>query len=162
MANLFVVIAIVIALFLGATILLPRFDYHLIIIKSGSMEPTIGTGSAVIIKKEDAYAVGDVITFVRAKDGLITHRIVAINDNGGVFYTTKGDANESTDVSHVGADDVRGKVILTVPFVGYVTTFLRTRTGIMILIMIPTVYFIGREVRKIITEIKKRNEKSEG
>lgn len=159
--NVVMVFAIIIVLFFGAMILLPQFDYGLIVIKSGSMEPTIKTGGAVIIKTQNTYGADDVITFAKGRE-LVTHRIVAIADEDGeTIYTTKGDNNNATDIAPVSKSDVRGKVIFTLPYIGYVIAFFQSRVGIMLLILIPTVYFIGREVIKIKQELNRKKEMDE-
>lgn len=160
--NVVLVFAIIIVLFFGAMIVLPQFDYSLIVIQSGSMEPTIKTGGAVIIKAQDMYGIDDVITFVKAKGELVTHRIVEIVDEDGVVtYTTKGDNNNAVDVFPVLIDDVKGKVIFTLPYIGYVIAFFQSRIGIMVLILIPAGYFIGREIMKIKKELDKKKEVDE-
>ncbi len=159
--NVVMVIVVVIVLFFGAMILLPQFDYGLIVIKSGSMEPTIGTGGIVIIKAQDVYNTDDVITFVKTKDDLVTHRIVEVIDEGGeIVYATKGDNNNAPDLFSVSINDVQGRVVFTLPYIGYVIAFFQSRLGIMLLILIPAGYFIGREVIKIKKELDEK--KKEG
>lgn len=70
------------------------FGYQIYHIESGSMEPTLPTGSLIIsseISKEDNLNIGDVITYL-LDDTLVTHRIVEVgHDASGLFYRTKGD-----------------------------------------------------------------------
>ena len=80
------------------------------IVKSGSMEPAIMTGSIVIIKPEPTYRVGDIVTFGLDTKTQIptTHRIVEVSDDPNPMYTTKGDANEDIDPSNTRRPDVHG------------------------------------------------------
>lgn len=107
-----------------------------LVVKSGSMEPALPIGSAVIVRPEpvESIEIGDVITFTDpgAGDRLVTHRVVAIERSpDGPRFTTKGDANEDPDPGTVPADDVRGVLWYQVPFVGTVTNALTSPAGWM-------------------------------
>jgi signal peptidase len=66
--------------------------FQLSYVTSGSMEPTLSEGDGYVLVGGDVE-VGDVITF-RTEDGYVTHRVVGESAGG---YTTRGDANPSTD-----------------------------------------------------------------
>ena len=72
-----------------------------LIVYSGSMEPTIPTGSVVLVKptNPDNLYVGDVITVNRPGGlGIVTHRIQSMQVvNGRNVFQTKGDANDFPD-----------------------------------------------------------------
>src|SRR6185436_8586114 len=87
-------------LLLGSMLPIPG-NIEVKIVKSGSMEPAIPTGSIVVVKPEHLYRKGDVITFGKdtKTDVPTTHRIIALNDDG--TYTVKGDANEEADPNPV-------------------------------------------------------------
>src|SRR3990167_3351690 len=80
-------------LLLGSMLPIPG-NIEVKIVKSGSMEPAIPTGSVVMVRPSVSYAVGDVITFGKdtKTDIPTTHRIVAMNADN--TFTVKGDANE--------------------------------------------------------------------
>lgn len=127
------------------------------IVKSGSMEPAIHTGSIVLIKPSSDYRAGDVITFGEDSRTEIptTHRIVSVrNDIGSTFYTTKGDANEEADPGETHASKVIGKVLLTVPYAGYVLDFARQPVGFGLLIGIPAAFIILEGFFTIIKEAR--------
>ena len=73
------------------------FNYKPLVVLSGSMEPTLPTGSVIYYHpvEESDLKVGDIVTF-KLKDNktLVSHRITSIN-NG--IIQTKGDANNSVD-----------------------------------------------------------------
>ena len=126
------------------------------VVMSGSMEPTIKTGGVVIIKPESAYAVGDVVTFGADTKTRIptTHRIVAIEREGpNALYQTKGDANDAPDPVTQRLRDVHGKVILTVPYLGYVLDFAKKPIGFALLVGVPATLIIFEELAKIYREV---------
>ena len=60
--KILILILVIIVFFIkinSKSLALKLFDYSVLIICSGSMEPEICVGDAVIIKKEDEYEIGD-------------------------------------------------------------------------------------------------------
>ena len=119
---------------LGALVVVPRVaGWVPLTVLSGSMEPTIPTGSQVIIDpvrgEEEAarLQVGDIITVMPYPENptLVTHRIVSRTDSSaGVSFVTQGDANSIVDDWEVTATQIRGEVKYWVPGAGYVATAL--------------------------------------
>ncbi len=143
---------------------LPYFGHFEVkIVKSGSMEPTIHTGSIVVIQGKGAYAQNDVITFTSAgADIPTTHRIIGTEVvRGETRFITKGDANEERDAELVVPNVVIGKVILTLPYLGYLLDFARQPIGFGLLVGIPAFLIIFDEVEKIWREIRKRKKKDD-
>ena len=124
---------------------------------SGSMEPAIPVGSVVVIKpvNPETLKIGDIICFKLSEPTSITHRIINVTDQG---FITKGDANEDPDQWIVKKENVIGKAILTVPFIGYLGYFVRTPIGFILLIVIPATIIIIMEIRNIIKEQRKQGE----
>ncbi len=154
-------------LFLASLLPIPG-NVQIKIVKSGSMEPAIKTGSIVIVKPQAAYAVGDIITFGEDTGAQIptTHRVVAIGGNfSNVFYMTKGDANEEADNVQIAQSDVEGRVIATIPFAGYVLDFAKKPLGFTLMIAIPASIIILDELLRIFQEVRslrrKRGKKEE-
>jgi signal peptidase len=123
---------------------------------SGSMEPKIHTGDVIIVKPllaSDEVREGDIITFRTQEkaDMLITHRVVGVVSVNGkaAAYVTKGDSNDSQDLSTVGRDQLVGRYSWRVPYFGYVASFLRKPVGIVLVIILPGLFVIGTEVRKM-------------
>lgn len=125
-----------------------------LVVQSGSMEPTISTKSIVVTAPTSSYTAGDVVTFKQSgrEQVLVTHRVVKA-ENGQL--TTKGDANEGVDSEIVPAQDVVGKVIFSVPFVGSIISFAQTQVGFMILVVIPAVAIVYSELLNIKNSIVK-------
>lgn len=125
---------------------------------SGSMEPKIHTGSVVVIKPIPIYKVGDIITYGKntKTDIPTTHRITEMKAvEGSMLYKTKGDANNAEDSKEIGEKEVMGKVLFSIPYLGYIVDFVKKPVGLMLVIVIPAVIVIYDELRKIGKEIKK-------
>ena len=133
------------------------------IVKSGSMEPTIRTGSIVVVKPHTSYAQGDIITFGpdTKKEVPITHRIVGIQGEGAQMrFLTKGDANEDTDIKDIAPREVIGKALFSVPYLGYVIDFARKPLGFFLLIIVPACIVIVDELVTIWKELRGGREKN--
>ena len=109
------------------------FPLYPSVIVTGSMEPVIKPGDIVLVKKiagEEAM-VGDVLQFYEPEEKLnITHRVMAINQEGTKLLETKGDNNEFPDSDPVTMEQVKGKVIGIIPKVGWFTLLLRSNDRI--------------------------------
>jgi signal peptidase len=79
--------------------------------------------------------------------------------NDITLFTTEGDANGTPDGTQITSSDILGKVVIKIPFLGYVVAFTRTVPGLIILVVIPAVIIIYEEINKIKVEVKKRKEK---
>ena len=79
----------------------PLVGRQSIVIGGGSMEPTIGLGSAIIVRPVDpaGLAVGDVVSLrVGPEQTTYTHRIIALVERAdGRWIRTQGDANAAPD-----------------------------------------------------------------
>jgi len=131
------------------------------IVSSGSMEPTISTGSLIVTKSVQPSTLqnGDVITFIPpiATREFVTHRIAHITENERVtIIKTKGDANTSVDGWTVAGGGVVGKEVVSIPYLGYVFSFTQSKIGLVLFILIPAVYIIYTELEYIASIVKKR------
>lgn len=151
-----VVITIIVLVFYRPTVLAGDTLYEPVY--TGSMVPAIGVGSVVAIKpvNPDNLEVGDVICYRFSETTSVTHRIIEVNDEG---FITKGDANEDPDQLAVRKEDVIGKVVFTLPLIGYLSSFTRTAVGYICLVVTPAVFLIGLEIKSIIVELKKEKDK---
>jgi signal peptidase len=156
--SIFVVAIIAVAgLFVVSLLPIPG-NVQVKIVKSGSMEPSIHTGSIVAVLPAAEYKVGDVITFGEDTKAQIptTHRIIAIQgESRNISFTTKGDANEDPDAQPVQRSEVIGKVLFTVPGAGYVLDFARKPLGFTLMIGIPAGMIIFEELMRIYAEVQK-------
>lgn len=133
------------------------FGFQMFVVKSGSMEPKIQTGSLVIDHTSTDYKLKDIITFkVSGSTDTVTHRIVKTDTKDGVTnYQVKGDANATPDPDPVLKTNVVGKVLFSIPFLGYLIAFVRSLPGLIIFIALPTLIIISEEIGNIKTEIKR-------
>ena len=133
-------------------------NYSLKMVLSGSMEPTIKTGSIIMVKPVLDYQIGDIITYQygRKARNLTTHRIIG---QKGEEFITKGDNNNAADIHPIKKEQISGKVLLIVPYAGYAANFAHSKFGVILLIFIPALFIIGNEVLKIYKEFKKCSKK---
>lgn len=153
-------VALIVVLLFSSALPIPG-GIKTFVVQSGSMEPSIGTGSVVVVKPSDTYAQGDVITFgPRSKTKPpTTHRIIEVKADGN--FVTKGDANEDEDVRAVSRYEVIGKVIFTLPWVGYAVAAAQKPWGFMLIVGIPAILIIWEEAGKIWREMKKKKDYAE-
>ena len=108
------------------------FGYEMYTVISGSMEPSIPTGSLVYFKDMEPQDVadGDVIAFYGGHDSnaIITHRVVKNRVVMGEFVT-KGDANEKEDMNPIPYMNFLGRVELSIPVVGELAQMLTSMEG---------------------------------
>ena len=116
---------------------------------SGSMEPQYHVGSLVYVKETDAaaLAVGDVITFMMDESTVVTHRITEIvtdeTDPETLRFRTKGDGNDTEDGSLVHYKNVLGRVVFTLPYMGYVSNFIQNPPGMYIAMAVVALIFFA-------------------
>ena len=97
------------------------FPIKPIAVASGSMEKELYVGDVVIVKKCNANDIvnGDIIQY-QMKGYTVIHRVIEKKQkNGEYYFTTKGDNNPSEDKESVKEDQVLGKVIFKVKYLGY-------------------------------------------
>lgn len=134
---------------------LPKiFGFARIIVISGSMQPYIKAGDLIVIREQEDYEEGEVVTY-RKGQILITHRIVSVTGAGVI---TKGDTNNAAD-EPVALSDIEGKVVLRIPGAGNMILFLKTPAGILaVSSFILLLYGIWRAVQMM--KRKKRRSES--
>lgn len=92
------------------------------VVVSGSMEPTLPTGSIIFVSLLEKKAEpGDILTFRRGKT-VVTHRVAEQKDG---IYITRGDANKEKDPGIVKQEDVIGVVSMCVPWAGMTVVWIR-------------------------------------
>jgi signal peptidase len=142
------------------TFLVPRvLSGSLAIVRSSSMEPAIRAGALAMMLPIDAedVKVGDIITFRPSWDPDVTvsHRVIGIyyDDDEQIIFDTKGDATEDSDPYYVPARSVHGKVVFSIPYLGYAASsamrYVRTWLGLVILVCIPTMVLVGSIIRDV-------------
>ena len=121
-------------------------------VASGSMAPTIPVGAMVVIQPVEIEEIlpGDVITFQSPEvmDTVVTHRVVEVSVVGGErVFRTQGDANEDPDLNLLPASRVLGRVLFDLPYLGYLSQFIRTRQGWFLIVIIPCLLYTSPSPR---------------
>ena len=134
-------------LFLSIPAFLTPFGYRAYIIYGGSMGHSLPGGSVGIAKRVDAeaIAVGDVVALHRSSQSLpILHRVIAIDASSGTpMLITQGDANKEPDATPVGLQGKGDKIVLAIPWIGYVANFSHGAFGRLLLFYIPLSLLVG-------------------
>ena len=115
------IIPFVVLIILAIWFAIGIFPIKPVAIASGSMEKELYVGDVAIIKKcnPNDVQVGDIIEY-QMEGFTVIHRIVQKSQKNGEFYfVTKGDNNKSPDAKEVIEDQLIGKVIFRVRYLGY-------------------------------------------
>lgn len=126
-------------------------DYDLRLVRSESMRPAVNMGDLIITGPVNGPINGEVkpgtiVSYQHSKE-LITHRVQSID---GTTLATKGDAVEDTDPWPVTLSDVTGVYLFKIPYVGYVTSFMQTKFGWFLAIIIPAALLVLWLVKDIL------------
>ena len=136
----------------------------IVVVISGSMEPTIHKGDLLFVMGKDAENIkngtaedkdGDIIVFnaqwIGAPQEPIVHRVIDKYQIGDTWYfRTKGDANSLEDAAPVSESNVIGVVVGGIPYIGWIKIFL-TESGLLIpLLIIISALLIISIVRDIL------------
>lgn len=110
-------------------------------------------GDLLMIKEEskEKIKVDDVITYRPSTDpdnkntNYLTHRVVKIKDRlgdeKGLFFITRGDANKTDDMP-ISADALVGKVVVRVPKIGGILSFIKENWLISLIFILSILGFI--------------------
>ena len=162
LANTLFILALVFMAVLVFSLLQSRFTggpptiagHRLYVVLSGSMSPAFEAGGLVVVRPAEAeeIVVGDIITYWEPGEGakLTTHRVVEVEDENGLQFITKGDANEVVDQEPVPAENLVGKVVFAIPYAGYVADFAQSPQGLVTLVIIPGILIIVFEARNLL------------
>ncbi len=125
------------------------FGFSPLTVLTGSMEPEIYPGDMVVIHRQSDYAVGDTITYVvEGGKSSVTHKIIrSYVESGTTYYITQGINNNTEDEFPVAKSQVAGKVVLIIPGLGTFLEWLKTPSGIVLIllfacIVVAAVYII--------------------
>lgn len=141
----------------------PKFSIYTIV--SPSMVPKIKVYDVIVNFKVDSptdIKVGDVITFKSTSSmtyGMtITHRVKDIQIvNGEYEYITKGDNNAIADLAPAQYSNVIGRATIKIPQLGRVQFFVASKFGWLMVVILPALYVIGKDVIKLIRISKTKN-----
>jgi len=129
---------------LGNSLPMP-FGYGAAVVLSGSMEPTLSVDDLIFVQRVRSCKEGEIVVF-QDGDQLVVHRVISAS---GANLQTQGDANSMAD-RPITMDEVKGRVILTIPGVGGIVRILKTPIGticciVLLLVMLELPHY---QVRK--------------
>ena len=134
--NIIAYLIVILLVLLVVPFVVPRlFGIEPYGILSDSMVPSMPVGSVVYVKECEPADVeaGDAITFKlgSAAKNVATHRIVEKDEETKEFIT-KGDHNDEKDANPVAYERLIGKVVMTVPYLGYIYLWVMSTTGVAV------------------------------
>lgn len=143
----------ILVILLALALLAPRiFGVKCFAVTSASMAPAYPVGCIVYASPTDPEKIvpGDVISF-NVGTVTATHRVISV-DRIEHAFTTQGDANSAPDGSPVDYSRVIGKVVFSLPLLGYLVIWLTPKRLILVLIGVAVLMLLpigpGRNSRK--------------
>jgi len=143
------------------------FGYHMMNVLTGSMEPEIMTGDAILVREcgADEVKLGDVVCY-RGTSGvmtgrMITHKVVAApyECDGEIWLQTQGTANLVPD-DPIKGEQVYGKVVCRLLLIGKIYSFFCTVPG-LIIVTVPILWMIFDGIKDIIGGVDGEDEESD-
>lgn len=126
------------------------FGWHFAVITNGSMEPAIRTGSVAVFTQDPPGVVsrGDIVVFHQPDGTRVMHRVASITADGKSLVT-KGDANRTADPDPISVGVVEGEFLFSLPYLGYMATWVREPAGFSLVVAAPGVIVIMLSVISI-------------
>jgi signal peptidase I len=155
----FILFAIVTLGAVSLPFILGTSTYPLAIVQGNSMYPTLQNGDLVLFQGSPSSSEipnGTIIIFVQSYTGIplldsltkpiVIHRIVGevIQQNGTVYYRTKGDNNLQNDSQLVPANHVLGIPVKVIPRVGIALLFIGSPQGLVAVVTIIVIFYLGK------------------
>ena len=119
--------------------LIKLYNTAILVVLTGSMEPTIKSGEMIIIKEQTDYNVDDIVTYKEDRNFFVTHRIINKYENK---YETKGDNNNLIDET-IDKDQIEGKVIYHSKVCGFFILYLLKPITLIVIIIFFVKEFFG-------------------
>lgn len=119
--------------------LIKLYNTAILVVLTGSMEPTIKSGEMIIIKEQTNYNVDDIVTYKEDRNFFVTHRIINKYENK---YETKGDNNNLVD-EPIDKDQIEGKVIYHSKVCGFFILYLLKPITLIVIIIFIVKEFFG-------------------
>jgi signal peptidase len=131
-------------------------------VKTGSMEPTIHTGSLTYVDTHyDVKKIKekDIIAFKLSDDLFVTHRVAEVHDD---YFVTKGDANNTVDNRYVYDDEIIGKVVFSIPYLGMLSTAVDNNNFKFTVGIIVTIIVLNIVISLVVSDSKKEKNLMKG
>lgn len=179
------IIALVFGVWFGSQLVL-NTPYPALAVASGSMcklpgsycdgwshpfEPTLHVGDLIIVQGVDPEEInaapdpdGDIIVFrdPDATKGLIVHRAIEKQTVGGnISFRTKGDGNIPPDNEWIPEDNVIGKVVLRIPWIGHIALLMHNSSGMFLIVLLIIIVVIVELIIPLLSSEKDEVEQKE-
>ena len=144
-----------------------------LVVEGNSMFPTLKDGDLVFLRGVSSEEIATdfqngqrdiIVYFSNIYKRYVVHRVHSVaTDESGAFlgFVTKGDNNNVVDPGVITENEVLGKVVNHIPFVGSFVKFFRSPTGAVLLgtvIVILIVWSVVDEVGKIRNRSRRNTE----
>jgi len=128
--------------------------WRFVVIKSGSMEPTLGVGALVLSRTIPATGIhpGEIVSFrdPAVDNQLVTHRVVRIRWSGSeATVTTRGDADHVSQTWTIGSHGHVGLLVGSQPDIGRLFAEADSPRIVVALIAAFCLYAIGLILRRL-------------
>jgi signal peptidase len=156
--NAFAVILLIIGIAPIICTMIPTGPLHFMTVTGTSMEPAITSKDIIVVDSRETFIeLGTIISYYyQFEDNpspfTITHRVIGFTPEG---YRTKGDACANADNYVVASEDIIGVMRFKIPYLGALIHFANTLTGLLILVIAPTLILIIQEIRNLMVDGEK-------
>ncbi len=163
--NLLFVLSIVICVFILAQKFVFKkdgiFGYRTFVIVTSSMSPNLEVGDVILVKKVEPKTIkeGDIVTYQGLesdfKGKTVTHMVktVDVSDTGEYLFYTKGTVTNMIDPVVKGSQ-IYGKLVYRMFLISLVSKIIRSKIGFVILVFIPLIIILIKQLSNIKHEIK--------
>lgn len=124
--------------------------YGVSVVISGSMEPTLNVNDLIIFHEQDEYDVDDIVIYAEKKSSVV-HRLIEFKDDDKCI--TQGDANNTPD-KEIYINQIKGKVICNIPFVGVFINDVTKYVFLFIIIGLLSLSFIAEAKNRKIDQMR--------
>lgn len=123
-----------------------------LIVLTDSMHPEIESGDLIICNTAEAedIKVNDIISFFDpAGNGtsIVTHRVIEIvEEDGEIFFRTRGDNNNTEDKELVPAENLVGVYKMRIAGAGHIAMFMQSTAGLIVCVVLPIILLVGYDI----------------
>ena len=131
--------------------------FTFLVMQDEGLNADANPGSLAVVRSTDVTSIslGDMINFRTAVslNTTATQRVVEINREEGLKFVTSGDGAGAAQTTVVPAEDVLGRVLISLPFYGRMVDYVQTSQGLILLIFVPGVIIIVYQLVNIIRHL---------
>jgi signal peptidase len=122
----------------------------LVAVASGSMMPTLEVGDLIIVQGVPPadVKIDDIIIFDAPQGSRTIHRVKEVRTlpNGTIQFKTKGDANPNADPYWIPEQNVQGRLLHRIPYLGWLT--LEPAITVILIAIVIIVIVVWPETRR--------------